>query len=222
AAALRDVQADMATEPARGRAARWRRLIAVLVVIGCGPVLYDAVMMKLYAARHDLGAALSGSPDPGDGTRLYAMRQAYAWVDHALPRRAIVQPNPDAARDTVYRWPVDVFPGLYGHRQVLVADREYGPLFGIPLSMYHAAADPIDGVFRGTVGSIVEWCQRQTIDALVVTDHDPVWRQPDSWVWRYHAGFRNEHAAVFPCHGLRRHPIAVASAHANEVVDADR
>jgi hypothetical protein len=197
-------------------------VLAALILIGGAPVLYDAVMMKLYAARHDIASAIAGRSDAGDGKRLYALRQAYAWIDDALPRQAIVQPNPDAERDTVYRWPVDVFPGLYGHRQVLVADREYGPLFGIPLSMYHAIADPIDGVFRGTVSSIVEWCQRHLIDALVVTDHDPVWRQRDSWVWRYHAAFRNDHAAVFTCHGLRRHPVSVAFARADEVIDADR
>jgi hypothetical protein len=42
-------------------------------------------------------------------------------------------------------------------------------------------------------------CSGSKVDALLVTDTDPAWAMPDSWVWSRQPSFSDNHVRVFTC-----------------------
>jgi hypothetical protein len=167
--------------------------MVILLVIGGITWAYDFVSLRTYAvlkSRYD---------DKQFAARFYAVRQAYAWINNNLSPAEIVQHNSDVV--------MDLFHGLYGHRQVIAGDYAHGTLFGIDESDYRAATLPISRLFtvmgndRTEAGRV---CSEFSIATLIVKDTDPIWRNSRSWVWRQDALFSNEFARVFACESLLR------------------
>jgi hypothetical protein len=178
------------------------KILLVILLLGATPVLYDLVMMKLYPMSGDLrlpGYRVHGFLDEQDlGRRYYDFRQAYQWIDHHLPESAVVQHNP-----VVY---IDLPSGLYGNRQVVAADDVYGTLFGISRAMYQPVLSAVAPVFTSgsaDVNAASEICRRFDITALVVKDTDPIWKHPESWVFKERPSYANYSSKVFHCRRLR-------------------
>jgi hypothetical protein len=185
---------------------QWSNALVLSLLIGTFPVLYDVAMMKLYPMRDDL-LALMGQPliALNEGRRMHGIREVYDWINQSLPREAIVQHNPDIKDgDLLYQdWRIDIFHGLYGHRQVVAADPEYGTLFGIPPVMYKAVSSSIAPLFADSpaVDEVLvhKVCKEFGISALVVKDTDPIWKNPEGWVWKDKPLFGNNVARVMAC-----------------------
>ncbi|WP_447983294.1 hypothetical protein [Nitrospira sp. Nam74] len=189
-------------------------LLLVILLLGTAPVLYDVVMMKLYPMSGDLqlpGYRMHGFLDEQDlGRRYYDFRQAYQWIDNELPQSAVLQHNPN-----VY---IDLPSGLYGYRQVVAADDVYGTLFGVPPGMYHPVMNAVAPVFSSgstDVKAASEICRRFGITALVVKDTDPIWKHPESWVFKESPSYANYSSKVFHCRRLRNDAEGRKSQEAN-------
>lgn len=188
--------------------------LALSLCLGAMTVFYDVVMMKLYPMKGDLMKALtpnSGQYDEGEGFRTYEIRLAYEWVNRYLPPSAIVQHNPEVKHDLLYgKWRIDVYHGLYGHRQVIAADPEYGTLYGIPMSLYTPISSVIARIFSVSADqSIVnEGCKTLGITTLVVKNTDPVWDSPDSWIEAQLPLFGNNFVKVFDCESFPATSVA--------------
>lgn len=184
---------------------RWSHVLVFALLIGTLPVLYDVVMMKAYPMRDDLLALGQPLISRNEGRRMYGIREVYDWINQSLPREAIVQHNPDIKDgDLLYQdRRIDIFHGLYGHRQVVAADPEYGTLFGIPPVMYKAVASSIAPLFADPPavdeGLVQKVCKQFGISALVVKDTDPIWKNPEGWVWKEKPLFGNDVARVLAC-----------------------
>lgn len=185
---------------------QWSTVLVVSLLIGVFPVLYDVAMMKLYPMRDDLLAPM-GQPliALNEGRRMHGIREVYDWINHSLPREALVQHNPDIKDgDLLYQdWRIDIFHGLYGHRQVVAADPEYGTLFGIPRVMYNAVSSSIAPLFADSPAVdkalVDKVCKQFGISALVVKDTDPIWKNSEGWVWKDEPLFGNGVARVMAC-----------------------
>jgi hypothetical protein len=113
---------------------------------------------------------------PLDGQRL-VLRETYSWVRRNTPGHWIVQHNP--AIDGEFLHP------LYLHRQVAVADRHFGWLYGVDQTLFHAVYDPVAALFErnASVADVVATCERFSIDLLVAKAADPAWQNRGGWVW---------------------------------------
>ena len=131
------------------------------------------------------------------GVRTKALRQAYTWIRTHTSQSAIVQhnPQPGVARR---QGGLAFAPALYGHRHVVVYDDDLGTIYGITRSDYDPIAEEIASVFeQPDAANAAAVAAHRGIDALVVSDQDPVWQDTTSWVWTQHADFSNQHVRVF-------------------------
>lgn len=189
-------------------------LLASLIV-GAATAAYDPLVMRTIPLLHDIGVGTwNDRPQPpvSDGARLYAFREAYAEAARRLPAAAVIQPNPAIRADPLH-YGLDTYSGVYAARQLAAGDREYGTLYGISPDLYARVASPIVAAFGDPVGevstgaetgtpdsaTIGALCRRFGITAWFVTITDPVWQQPDSWVWTLPPIFANRLARVVSC-----------------------
>jgi hypothetical protein len=167
-------------------------IVVVLVIAGGMATVYDLVSIRSYAvlkAKYD---------DALFAERFGALRTAYRWVNDNLPEGAIIQHNPAVVKDFYHE--------LYGLRRVIVSDDYFGTLLGIREDHFDPVASSIKNLFSITAdaGSVRDSCREFSINALVVKDTDPVWRNSQSWVWRLEPIFSNGFARVFACEQLTR------------------
>jgi len=193
--------------PPRTRASRaLLAALSLLLAIGLASSLYDLVMTRIYLLGARAGGPWASSKMWGRGgaETAYDVREAYEWAGRALPPNAVVQANPNAPVGLAYKGdPVDVFAGLYGTRQAIAGDAEYGTLYGVPLDLYRNVADPIATVFSDSVPvhalDVARMCRRLDMRAWLVTVADSAFRDPGSWVWREQPLFSNRTTRVLGC-----------------------
>ena len=200
---------DARTElPRPGRFAT--ALLGATFVGGIVTNLYDPVVLRLYPMLLEHGATTYGDvPELSvrTGPELYAIRDVLTRAARQLPRTAIIQPNPHARRG------VEPYSHLYAFRQFAAADPEYATLYGVPRPLYDSLSLPIARAFGDSVAgahaaasdsvSVAALCRQLQIRAWLVTDADPVWTQPDSWVWRTRVLAADPSARVVACPGTR-------------------
>ncbi len=147
-------------------------VLPLFLVIGIVSTAYSVGGLRFAEWGYDVG------PDYTVGRRNYAARQVYEQLQGMLPIAAIVQQNPD--QDVPQYW------GLYSNRQTAASDRECGSVFGGSLQDCRQVYPAVSAIFSARGASAEEAeevCRKLKIDALVVTDGDPVWKVSNSWVW---------------------------------------
>jgi len=146
--------------------------LPLLLVIGLVSTAYSAGTLRMAEISSDGGA------EHVVGKRNLAARRVYEELRQVLPATAVVQQNP--ALDNPVYW------GIYADRQTAVEGFRCGNEFGGTgdgcAEFYPALVAIFDS---GAQADQVETlCRRLHIDVLVVTSGDPVWSNPDSWVWK--------------------------------------
>jgi hypothetical protein len=185
---------------------RWWSAAGVTLILGAMPILYDVTMMRIYPVLSDDLAIPRYhwlAPDHKLGERTYALRQTYEALDKVLPKRAIVQQNPNAV-------PGDLFYGLYAARQTAAEGGACGALFGGPTALCPGILTLINGLFSESAqlsyAQVEDICRQLSIDAVVVKDTDGVWGDRGSWVWKAEPVIGNGYSRAFLCgSGERRH-----------------
>jgi hypothetical protein len=124
------------------------------------------------------------------------LRSAYAWCRTHTDTRAVFQHYPVP----VFGYDVnDVFHGLHGDRQVVLADGHYGRIYGISEPMYQELEPRVLRMFEADA----EWEEvrdiafRLKINYLVVRSRAPVWDNRASWVWQRTPVYANAYVRVF-------------------------
>jgi hypothetical protein len=110
--------------------------------------------------------------------RVFHERALYTHLRETLPPHFIIQMNPS------YRYETRA-PGLYSERQLVGVIYGQHPPVGAPAAWFDETIRPIQKVFAesSSLNDARALCQLRNIDVLVARDLDPVWQQPDSWVW---------------------------------------
>ncbi len=175
--------------------ARWTKVaLAVLLVIGISSTVYEVFMLRFFPVLKDRGKIagvllLDGAPDAG--RRTYSLRSLYEQLNLQLPGGAVFQSNPTEQNGIVHT--------IYSGHDAVAGDSSCGLVFGGSKELclerlgrlYLLYNDPND-VPSGA-------CSDYGIDVLIVQDTDPVWQEPQSWVWREQPIASNEYARAFWC-----------------------
>ena len=129
--------------------------------------------------------------------RELVLRETYSWIERNTPGHWIVQHNP--AVDGEFRHL------LYLHRQVAVADRHFGWLYGVDQALFRSVYDPVAALFEGdpAVADVIATCERFSIDLLVAKAADPAWQNRGGWVWAARPVFATPTTRVIRVSALR-------------------
>jgi hypothetical protein len=139
---------------------------------------YDMTMQRIIA----------GGPNGKAGLEL---AQAYEWVRDHTSAEQIVQHNPPLE--------LEYYSGLYGQRQMVIADEPHGTLFGVDLQLFRRVQEDLQPVFQstGTREGALSVCREYDISVLVFRPDDPIWENKKSWIWETRAAFQNAGARVY-------------------------
>jgi hypothetical protein len=169
----------------------WRRVpgfLFGLLLLGWATTLYGLVALRAYplfalAADYRFMAAHPATER--------ALRVAYSWADRALPRGAVLQQDPTRPRVFAF--------ALYGRHPTGVAD-SYGSLYGADPRAVTARITALIPIFRSDLpdAAIRAIATSIGIDDVVVTDADPVWSMPRSFVWRWAPVYASDHVRILP------------------------
>ena len=180
-------------------AAPWIK-IALLgtLVLGVAGTGLQLILLRCYAPLVDSGKVERSERflgSPGFGERTYWMREGYGRLNRMTPIDASVQYNP--VRDEV------LISHLYSTRQAVMGDAFCGSAFGGDPAKCRQAFPYVATVFNAP-GAVRNWnidrfCDDFQVNVLVATDADPVWGDPDSWVWTRRTLLANPSMRAVPC-----------------------
>jgi hypothetical protein len=174
---------------------RWRPALALCMIAGCGASVYAVAINRLYFPLADAGIVPPYySPDREIGKRTAAMRAMYERLRTILDQKAVMQVNPDRPEG-------DFCFQLYARRQLAAAGLNCGTEFGGDPDACADARPALISMFQRDSGltriDVEGICRKLGIDALVVADTDPVWKQANSWVWQAEAVVENRYGRAF-------------------------
>ena len=173
------------------RATTWRPMrpaVYAMVVIGWATVLYTAVFMRVYPFVTVNKASRFIAADPATARDL---RVAVDWVSTHLEPTMVLQQNPTPKRTFAF--------GVYGRNPIGVADT-FSSLYGADPDAVIARIEALRPVFETSlpISEIGRKAAAVGIDDIVVTAADPVWAQPESFVWRVKPVFASSRVRIIP------------------------
>ncbi|MGB8013041.1 MAG: hypothetical protein WCF68_15615 [Terriglobales bacterium] len=173
-----------------------RRALATMLLLGLLGTTYQVFMVRMFPVLFDRGAIKSDTwlEDDGQfGKRTYALRSAYELLNEQLPRSAVVQSNL-AQEDR------PILHMLYSGHDTAAGDGECGTTFGGDPDLCDLRVQKLAGLFALPDGSQLDaTCREYGIDAIVVEDLDPVWKNPSSWIWSRPPTVANDFVRAFRC-----------------------
>ena len=169
--------------------------LAMLMILGILGTAYQVFMLRMFPVLVDRIAIVGESwvaPSRQFGKRAYALRSAYEVLDAQLPSSAVLQSNP-ATQDPILHM-------LYSGHDAAAGNGECGTTFGGDPRLCASRLQKIAGLFELPDGSDLDaTCREYGIDAVVVEDADPVWREPSSWIWSRQLAVANDYVRAFRC-----------------------
>ena len=170
------------------------RLIGTFFLIGLLTTTLEFVSLRTWSILVDLnvtGPNNGVSPDNHLGERTYDARLAYEYLRKNTTPNVIVQNNPLVVLDRP--------AGLYGSRQMVIADRT---AYGVPADVFNQYSTDIGSIFTQPE---MDWqlidskCQQYSIDFLIINDLDPLWKNIERLSESRNPFYQNDRYIVFPC-----------------------
>ena len=157
---------------------RKSRLVQVTLAIGMVSSIFELGLLRVYPILADnkiVNRSTDIFPDDNLGLRNFSARTVYETLDRTLPSSAVVQQNPTKE--------IDFMSGLYSNRQFAIKDLGTARTFSGDQVGPAAVLGPLKDLFDGDRNDATSVCKQLGIDALVVTDVDPVWEDKAGWPW---------------------------------------
>jgi len=175
-----------------------RRVLATVLVLGVGSTALQVFMLRMFPILLDRGEI--ARPDwpawvvanPQFGKRAYALRSAYQALDTHLPSSAVLQSKPRPGDAILHM--------LYSGRDAAAGNGDCGVDFGGDANACALRLRRLDHLFEFPDGSDLDSaCRAYGIDAVVVENLDPVWKELSSWVWTRQPDVANDYVRAFRC-----------------------
>jgi len=171
-----------AAAPASGSAMLVKLTLVVMIGLGVAGTAFQLVALRSYAPMADVGKLARSENflgSTGFGERTYLLREGFSRLDRFTLPGASVQYNP-ASYEVIMNH-------LYSTRQAAVGDEDCGTAFGGDILRCRKAYPYVNAVFNSP-DTVRDWnldrfCDDFFVNVLVATDTDPIWQDPNSWVW---------------------------------------
>jgi hypothetical protein len=172
-----------------------REALSMLLILGTLGTAYQVFMLRMFPVLVDRGVITGESwvaPNRQFGKRAYTLRSAYEVLDAQLPSSAVLQSNPTTQDPILYM--------LYSDHDAAAGNGECGITFGGDPGLCAPRLQKIAQLFEVPDGGNLDaTCREYGIDAVVVEDEDPVWREPSSWIWNRRPAVANDYVRAFRC-----------------------
>jgi len=169
------------------------RQLSIFIMLGLATTILDIALLRTWPMLVD--ANIAGFPnslslDTKLGERTFAARQAYGYINSALPKQIRVQHDP---ADLINR-PV----GLYLDRPMAIAGQT---AYGIPPQEFEDLVNVTAKIFLSdsSWSEIDQACIDLYIDVIVVNDLDPLWKHLPELERSRNPLYRNKYYAAFAC-----------------------
>ncbi len=177
-----------------------KRMLIVLLVLGAAGVAYDLAIVRFYPVLSDaqwVPKLFWLAQDEKLGSRTYAHREAYAWLQMHTSPQTVIQQNPDVAYQ-------DTFYGLYADRRTAAEDLTCGAAFAEATRGCAPIVERLKELYSipGQT-SLENICQSLPVDMMIAKDTDRAWRDKDSWVWSHEPAFANDFVRLYACSKVR-------------------
>jgi hypothetical protein len=166
--------------------------LRIFLVLGLLTTITDALLLRTWPMLVDAGLAgfPSGlSPDNQLGKRTYAARLAYDYINLHAPENALIQDNPAE--------PLDRPIGLYSNRPIAISGHT---AYGVPMQDFNNRAHSISRIYDSSSWPEIDRiCAANSIDIIVMTDIDRIWKNLSSLEQERKPFFQNSYYAAFMC-----------------------
>ena len=178
------------------RTGRLGQLMGAFFVIGFLTTTLEFVSLRTWSILVDLnvtGPNNGLSPDAHLGERTFDARRAYEYLRQNTAPDVIIQNNPTVI--------LDRSAGLYGSRQMVIADRT---AYGVPADIFNQYSRDIGSIFAP---SVVDWqfidakCRQYSIDFIIINDIDPLWKNIQRLSETRNPFYQSDRYIVYPCGG---------------------
>jgi hypothetical protein len=177
----------------------WRGVLYAALFIG---VLSTAVQLTLLRGSSMLVDAKRLTPIesylqiPEIGKYTFLLQQGFADLNQQTANYDLYQFDTNSSGAWLIR--------LYSGHPFAAGDESCGAAFGGNLERCREAMPYLEAPFQIGVSSrdVNTICSRFGLRILLVTDVDPVWHDPDSWVWRSNTIVANDAMRAFVCGAL--------------------
>lgn len=176
------VNSSPALKPARSRHRTIEAVLRLTIFIGVISTVSQALMLRFAFPMLEVGYRGKSSPLAGSlSHNAYISYLGYNRLDHLIPANSVVQFAPLEA--TSIRTSIEV--ENVDHQVAIVVDSPgCGAGAGGDPSGCPAMLADIPPLFRGGTAEQARYtCRAHGIQYLVTNVYDPVWKDPNSWVW---------------------------------------
>jgi len=179
----------------------------ITLLLGVAGTAYQFVALRCYSPMADHGKIRRSERflgHAGFGERTYWLREGYSRLNDLTASTTFVQYNP--VGDQVY------MTHLYSTRQAVIGDEGCASVFGGEISKCKKAFPYVASIFNSP-DAVRNWnldavCDAFHVSVLVATDVDPVWQDPNSWVWTRRDLFSNPAMRAIPCGTVANSSVA--------------
>ena len=145
------------------------RLARMILAVGVAGTIYQVSVLRLYPVAYSRQ----------NGIRTWSLRTLYGQLDRKLSTTAIVQSNPEYGADMPL--------GFYSHRQTAASGEGCAVTMGGSEELCTIAVPVIEQIFKTEAvdpAEVASIAGKFKLDAVIVTDADPVWDNPAGWIYR--------------------------------------
>ena len=155
-----------------------RSVTTIVLVLGVTANIYEMTVLR----THSLGPS---------GEKGIKLREMYDWVEKNTHKEVIIQHNPDEE--------VEYYHALYGHRQVLLADRTLGKLYGINDYMYEQLYESLYPIFNSNLSTqeLVKKARILNLDIIILKKSDSISADSTDWMRDLKPIFENSEGSVY-------------------------
>ena len=176
-----------------------RGALASLLILGILGTAYQMFMLRMFPVLADRGVIAGESWVDADGQfgkRAYALRSAYAVLDPQLSSSAVLQTNPATLHPVLHM----LYSGRAAAAATPAGDPPCGTAFGGDPGVCAMRQQRLARLFELPDRSDLNaTCREYGIDAVVVENSDPVWREAASWIWSQAPAVANKYVRAFLC-----------------------
>lgn len=196
-----DLLADFSWTRTRERspAFYWQTAIVATVFLGAATNVYELFMLRTFSIMTEAGMdpVVNNITTGSDfASQALANRQMYEWLNRHVPPKAVEQHNPVNQYNPL--------PGLYSNRQMAMMDVYAAAAFGGSVKESKELENTLRKLYQTDWEAVnpKQVCQEYKVDYLIARSDDPVWGDPQSWVWKSHPVYSNRMARAFACSSL--------------------